>query len=153
MKITHASLGSVDICKSESDVCWGVKQFSFYGCSITFVAQKGRSDSSIIWRLSKPGESRGPRSPLKDDDPLDLFCRYLFSLCWAVTLAVRPETLKWGLLWVWGWVRALAGAPESPTNFAAISQVWKLRCKNRSWNPVISVLLIAIPHARHSAEY
>lgn len=70
-----------------------------------------------------------------------------------VEQSLWPETLKWGLLWVRGWVRALAGAPESLTNFAAISQVWKLRCKNRSWNPVISVLLIAIPHARNSAEY
>lgn len=42
-------------------------------------------------------------------------------------------------------VRALAGASEMPPNSAAISQVWKLRCKNRqSLNPVISPLLIAI---------
>lgn len=51
-------------------------------------------------------------------------------------------------------MRALAGASESPPHSVAISQVRKLRCKNRqSLNPVVSVLLIAIPHAWHSAEY
>lgn len=51
-------------------------------------------------------------------------------------------------------MKALAGASEIPPNSAAISQVWKLRCKNRwSLNPVISVLLIVIPHASHSDEY
>lgn len=46
---------------------------------------------SKIWRLSEAGVCWGPRSPLNDGLP-DLFCRYLFNLCWTVTLAVKSAT-------------------------------------------------------------
>ena len=128
--------------------------FSFYDNSNFSLQQKRTIYFSQIWRLSKAEVCRGPGHLKMMAYPTYSAGTSLAFAEQSLWLSSLPQTLKLGLLWMRGWVRALAGASESPPNSAAISQVWKLRCKIRqSLNPVISVLLIAIPHARHSAEY
>ena len=87
------------------------------------------------------------RPPWKCHTVEDLSCMYHFKIFWIIALRVHNKVLFWAR------IKARAGEYDSlHLHFAAISQVWKLRCENRQSSTYYAISFLLILHTTTSAS-